>query len=153
MRLTARTICATTKGMSFHAAGDRSVYPGMKALVLLAFVTIGCLFTESLHAAAPSDSEVKTKVLGFWRSPRHEYEFKSNGKVYMLPMSPDTTKGEWSVKGGKFIWDEESYGIVTLTDKRFVYKSLSSKEGNESLILNRITAKMVGQSYNRESVK
>jgi hypothetical protein len=127
--------------------------PDMKTLVLFALLTIGGLFTESMHAAAPSDSEIKTKVLGFWRSPRHEYEFKSNGKVYMLPMSPDTTKGEWSVKGGKLIWDGEPYAIVTLNDKKLVYKSVSSKGGNESFIMNRITAKMVGQSYNRESVR
>jgi hypothetical protein len=125
----------------------------MKTLVLLACLTIGCLFTGSVQAAASSDAEIKTKLLGFWRSPRHEYEFKANGMVYMLPMSPDTTKGEWSVKGGKFVWDGESYVIVALTDKRFVYKSLSVKAGNESFILNRITAKMVGQPYNRESVK
>jgi len=128
-------------------------HPGMKTFALLALVTIGCFFTESAQAGAPSDSQLTKSLLGFWRSPRHEYEFKPNGKVYMLPMSPDATKGDWAVKGGKFYWDGEAYVIVTLDEKRFVYKSQSGKGDNGSYILNRIAAQMVGQPYNRESVK
>jgi len=124
----------------------------MKTILFLAFVTLGCLIAEPAKAA-PTDAELKKSLGGFWRSPRHEYEYKPNGKIYMLPMSPDTTKGEWTVKGGLFYQDNEPYVIVTLDDKKFVYKSKSDKGGSESYTLIRITAKMVGQPYNRESVK
>ncbi len=54
----------------------------------------------------------------------------------MLPLSPDTTKGGWTVEGGLFYWDDEPYVILTLNDKKFVYKTKSGKGGGESFTLN-----------------
>jgi hypothetical protein len=125
----------------------------MQKIVFLALITIGCLLAAPAKAGTSNDAEIQKRLLGFWRSPRHEYEFKPNGKIYMCPVSPSTTTGEWTVKDGLFFWDREAYTIVTLTDKKFVYKLRNDKSGNVSFILNRITAKMVGQPYNRESVR
>jgi hypothetical protein len=40
----------------------------------------------------------------------------------MCPRKYATTTNHWKVKDGKFYWDDDPYAIVTLTDKKFVYR-------------------------------
>ena len=120
--------------------------------IFLALIAVACLLPPPLMADARTDAGIRKKLLGFWRSPRHEYEFKSDGIVYMRPTPPCTTTDKWKVKDGHFIWGRDSYVIVSLTDKKFVYKSPSDKNG-KGYIMKKITKKMVGQSYEPSSVK
>jgi hypothetical protein len=38
-----------------------------------------------------SDAQIKQKLLGYWKSPRHGYLIKSDGIMYMLPRKYATT--------------------------------------------------------------
>jgi len=116
------------------------------------FTLIGCLLALPARSNAQTDASIRKKILGLWRSPRHEYEFMSDGVVYMLPIVPDTTTFKWHVQDGLFFWDKDPYVILTLTDKRSVYKSPSDKTPG-GYILDRITSKMVGDFYDPSSVK
>jgi len=69
-----------------------------------------------------SDPEIKQKLLGYWKSPRHGYLIKSDGVMYMLPRKYATTTNRWDVRGGRFYQDAAACEIVTLTDKKFVYR-------------------------------
>src|SRR6266566_2180678 len=69
-----------------------------------------------------SDAAIKQKLLGYWKSPRHGYLIKSDGIMYMLPRKYATTTNRWDVRGGHFYQDGGACEIVTLTDKKFVYR-------------------------------
>jgi len=72
-----------------------------------------------------SDAELKQKLIGYWSSPRHGYHIAADGIMYMCPRWAATTKNTWSVKDGKFYGGEvgdQGNTIVTLTDKKFVYR-------------------------------
>ena len=70
-----------------------------------------------------SDAEIKQKVLGYWLSPRHGYHFTADGIIYMCPRKYGTTTTmRWAVKDGRFYWDGSPHTIVTLNDKKFVYR-------------------------------
>ena len=73
-----------------------------------------------------SDPEIKQKLLGYWKSPRHGYLIKSDGIMYMLPHKDATTTNRWDVRNGKFYQDGGPYEILSLTDKKFVYRVGSS---------------------------
>jgi hypothetical protein len=53
----------------------------------------------------------------------------AGGKMYVGPRKYATTKNTWSVKDGKFCGSE----IVTLTDKKFVYREIGG-HGTATLI-------------------
>lgn len=95
----------------------------LPALVVVLVIT-------SFSAAAGdklSDSAIKQRLLGYWQSPRHGYLIKSDGIMYMCPRKYCTTTNRWDVKGGRFYQDSRSYEIVTLTDKKFVYRDTGKK--------------------------
>jgi hypothetical protein len=69
-----------------------------------------------------SDAEIKQKLIGYWSSPRHGYHIAANGIIYMCPRKHATTTFRWRVKDGKFYWDSDPHTIVTLNDKKFVYR-------------------------------
>jgi hypothetical protein len=69
-----------------------------------------------------SDAQIKQKLLGYWKSPRHGYLIKSDGIMYMLPRKYATTTNRWDVRGGRFYQSGSACEIVTLTDKKFVYR-------------------------------
>ncbi|HEU0208038.1 MAG TPA: hypothetical protein VFQ78_03580 [Candidatus Udaeobacter sp.] len=71
-----------------------------------------------------SDAEIKQKLLGYWFSPRHGYHIAADGIVYMCPRKYATTTNHWAVKDGKFYWDSDPHTIVTLNDKKFVYREI-----------------------------
>lgn len=77
-----------------------------------------------------SDAAIKQKLLGYWKSPRHAYQYKSDGVQYMLG---GTSKSRWDVKDGLYYEEGapgkvEPYDIVTLTDKVFIYRPHGSAE-------------------------
>ncbi len=74
-----------------------------------------------------SDAEIKQKLLGYWRSPRHEYHIASNGIVYMCPETHGNTTNRWDVMGGKFFWDGVPHTIVTLNNSNFVYREIGRR--------------------------
>jgi len=78
--------------------------------------------TSNDNGDRPSDSAIKQKLLGYWKSPRHGYLIKSDGIMYMLPRKYATTTNRWDVRGGRFYQDGAACEIVTLTDKKFVYR-------------------------------
>jgi hypothetical protein len=81
-----------------------------------------------------SDPEIDQKLLGYWKSPRHGYLIKSDGIMYMLPRKYATTTNRWDVRGGRFYQDGSACEIVTLTDKKFVYR-----DSRDTYILTRST--------------
>lgn len=118
-------------------------------MLFLALIAIGCLLLPPARAGE-SDAAIKQKLMGYWRSPRHEYEFTSDGVIYMLPNPPCTTTNRWDIKNGLFYWDEQPHVIVSLTKEKFVYKSLhtvAGKYGSGGYVLWRITKEMVGEPY------
>ena len=76
-----------------------------------------------------SDSQIKQKLLGYWSSPRHGYHIASDGIMYMCPRKYATTTFRWRVEDGKFYWDSDPHTIVTLNDKKFVYREQEPRAG------------------------
>ena len=92
----------------------------IKILILLLSMTSFVVAGEKM-----SDAEIKQKLIGYWSSPRHGYHIAADGILYMCPRWAATTKNTWSVKDGKFYGGEvgdQGNTIVTLTDKKFVYR-------------------------------
>jgi hypothetical protein len=92
-----------------------------------------------------SDAEIKQKVLGYWLSPRHGYHFTADGIIYMCPRKYATTTFHWAVKDGKFYWDSDPHTIITLNDKKFVYRELQPRNpgGAVTFTLTRSTKEKV----------
>lgn len=78
---------------------------------------------KSLLERNPPDSEIKAKLLGYWRSPRHDYLLKSDGTMYICP-TREGSKDKWDVKAGQFYQDGEPFKIVTFNDLEFAYQDL-----------------------------
>src|ERR1700730_17567717 len=76
-----------------------------------------------------SDAEIKQKLLGYWSNPHHGYHIAADGIMYVCPQKSSTTKYHWSVKDGKFYLSDQGHTIVTLTDKKFVYREPASSTG------------------------
>lgn len=89
---------------------------------------IVCLIIGAASAGEKlSDSVIKERVLGYWGNARHSYLIKSDGIMYMCPRDISTTTNRWEVKGGKFYLDSDPHEIITLTERKFVYRSLGPK--------------------------
>ena len=71
----------------------------------------------------PADAAIKQKLLGYWRSGRHDYLYEADGVRYMLPRPPCTTTSHWDVKGGVYLEGSKPYEIVTMTKNTFAYRS------------------------------
>jgi hypothetical protein len=81
-----------------------------------------------------SDAQIKQKLLGYWKSPRHDYHIAADGIIYMCPRKLATTTNHWAVKDGKFYWDGRPHTIVTLNDKKFVYREPAAPGGTATLL-------------------
>ena len=81
-----------------------------------------------------SDSAITQKLLGYWSSPRHGYHIAPDGIIYMCPRKYATTTNHWAVKDRKFYWDNLPHTIVTLTDKKFVYREIGGQGRTATLI-------------------
>ena len=110
----------------------------LRQFLFLAAVLI--LTSPTLNAGeTPSDAEIKTKLLGYWQSPRHAYLIEADGVVYMCPRSICTTTNRWDVKNGRFYWDSEPHEILTLDGQNFVYREVGAS--SEPYKLKRISAR------------
>jgi hypothetical protein len=98
------------------------------------FSLVASLSLPVLAGEKMSDAEIKQKVLGYWQSPRHGYHIAPDGIIYMCPRAYATTTNHWQVKGGKFYWDNEAHTIVTLNDKKFVYRGIGRQGVTFTLI-------------------
>jgi hypothetical protein len=79
-----------------------------------------------------SDAEIKQKVIGYWTFGHHGWHIAADGIAYICP---GTNKNTWSVKDGMFYWaDNVPHTILTLTDKKFVYREPASSTGTATLI-------------------
>jgi hypothetical protein len=94
---------------------------------------------KSLLDGNPPDSEIKAELLGYWRSPRHDYVLKSDGIMYMCPTREVSTKNKWDVKAGQFYQDGEGFKIVTFNDLEFAYQDF--RDDRITFTLLRITEK------------
>jgi hypothetical protein len=83
------------------------------------FLSVTCLASAGEKM---SDAEIKQKLLGYWKSPRHGYHITSDSKMYMCPRKYATTINHWDVKNGMFYEDGSPCQIVSLTNEKFVYR-------------------------------
>jgi hypothetical protein len=86
----------------------------------LTITTLSLLLSLTCLASAGekmSDAEIKQLLLGHWKSPRHGYEYKSDGYIHMLG---GTTTNRWDVRNGVYYEDSDPFDIVTLTSNKFV---------------------------------
>ena len=81
-----------------------------------------------------SDAEIKQILLGYWSSPRHGYHIAADGIIYMCPRKYATTTNRWAVKDGRFYWGGGPHTIVTLNDKKFVYRQIGGEGRTATLI-------------------
>lgn len=96
----------------------------MRKLILLS--TAIASFIMGGSALAESDAQLKTKLLGYWLSPRHAYLIQADGLMRMCPTTgpnPATTTNHWDVRNGMFYQDENAYKIVKFTKTEFDYAS------------------------------
>ena len=101
--------------------GMKHVFSFLALATVLAFTSFSAVAGDKL-----SDTQIKSKLLGYWQSPRHAYLIQANGIVYMCPRSICTTTNRWYVKGGLFYWDSAPHEILTLTGKTFVYREVGA---------------------------
>lgn len=104
----------------------------MKSKLLLLSLT--AINIVAIASEKMSDAEIKQKLLGYWSSPRHGYHIASDGIIYMCPRKYATTTNHWKVKDGTFYWDNLPHTIVTLTDKKFVYREIGGHRNTATLI-------------------
>jgi hypothetical protein len=76
---------------------------------------------------AQGDVQIKSKLLGYWMSPRHGYLIQANGLMRMRPtVGPNhaTMTNRWDVRNGMFYQDGEPYKIVKFTQSEFDYEAV-----------------------------
>ena len=80
---------------------------------------------EIMRHPAPSDAAaLSRRMVGKWRSPRHDYIYRRNGTWSMLPVEPDTTNGTWHFEGNvqveTNILGTYRYTTLLLTDEDYI---------------------------------
>jgi hypothetical protein len=103
-------------------------------LTLTTLSLLLCITCFSAAGEKMSDAQIKQKLLGFWSSPRHGYHIAADGIIYMCPRKDATTTDRWGVKNGIFYWDNLPHTIVTLNDKKFVYREVGGRDTTFTLI-------------------
>lgn len=101
---------------------------GPRKLILLAAAIAS--FIVGGYALAESDAQLKTKILGYWMSPRHAYLIQADGLMRMCPTTgpnPATTANHWNIRNGMFYQDANAYKIVKLTKTEFDSTMLPGK--------------------------
>jgi hypothetical protein len=81
-----------------------------------------CVTSFAAAGEKMSDAQIKQKLLGYWKSPRHAYEYTSDGIMHMLG---GTTTSHWDVRNGVYYEGSYTCDIITLTNSRFVYRDRS----------------------------
>ena len=98
---------------------DRYFFDGTVEPLNLRVINDWKVSTTKSNGDKPADSAIKQKVLGYWKFPKAVCYIAAGGKMYVGPRKYATTTFQWSVKDGKFYWDNLPHTIVTLTDKKF----------------------------------
>jgi hypothetical protein len=79
-----------------------------------------CSLTTAAMADTASDAAMKRKLLGYWKSGRHSYLFKSDGICYMVE---GTTTYHWDIRDGVYYVEAKPYEIMSLNGNEFEYRS------------------------------
>jgi hypothetical protein len=108
-----------------------------KALIILSAVA-SLIMTG--YAYSQSDAQIKSKLLGYWMSPRHGYLIQANGFMRMCPTTgPNRARvvSRWDVRSGIFYQDNEPNKIVKLTSSEFDYEAMkgSGVQDNGNFVL------------------
>ena len=94
------------------------------------------LFVPVIALALPDDATLSRLLIGTWKGPRHETQYRADG-TWMLdpPDEGDNTHGKWRIEHGKLIetWrftDESSDStsteeIIELSEKTFRSRIIS----------------------------
>jgi hypothetical protein len=80
-------------------------------------------------ALSDTDSKTLTALLiGDWESPRHDYRFRTDGTLIMLPDEEGATNSAWRIEGNQYFDGAaveapkmEQYTIILLTKRDFVF--------------------------------
>src|ERR1700730_1338330 len=97
----------------------------MRKLILILTAAASLIIAD--YAQAQSDAQIKSKLLGYWMSPRHGYLIQANGLMRMCATTGPhhaTTVNRWDVRNGIFYQDDEPYKIVKLTKAEFDYEAM-----------------------------
>jgi len=94
-----------------------------------------------IQANSATDSALKQKLPGYWKSPRHAYFYSKDGSMQMVNGDP---KNKWNIVNGVYHELEDDgraydYDIITLTDDKFVYRSRG--DNPTTFTLSRISQK------------
>jgi len=86
---------------------------------------------EIKQRPAPADSDSKAlsnRLVGKWRSPRHDYLYRADGTWTMLPVEPDITHGTWRIAGNQYFDTAASdppqtrqYTVILIGRRDFVF--------------------------------
>ena len=80
------------------------------------------------HPAPPDTATYTRRIVGKWRSPRHDYLYRADGTLTMLPVEPDSHWEDWRIDGNKLFQafsDQpdrfREYTIILLTTHWLVF--------------------------------
>ena len=78
--------------------------------------------------APPATATYVRRIVGKWRSPRHDYLYRANGTFTILPVEPDSRWDRWRIDGNRLFQafsDQpdkfHEYTIILLTDEWLVF--------------------------------
>jgi hypothetical protein len=121
----------------------------LKRLVVMprAFV-VAALVLPNIALALPDDATLTRLLVGAWKGPRHETEYRADGSWILDPPDEgDNTRGKWRIEHGRLIetWrftdeTEDSSSveeISELTQEIFKFRTVSQEEPGrpEGLVL------------------
>jgi hypothetical protein len=92
-------------------------------------IAVAALVLGTGVAGRANDTQLKSAIVGYWESPRHDYWFQAGGIVRMCPTTgpdPATTTESWTVKGGVLYWLGPNK-ILSLDSHKIVFRD---QEGN-----------------------
>jgi len=75
---------------------------------------------SNMAESQSTDAVLKQRLLGYWHGPRYVFLYKPDGTF--RPIGREGEKSQWDIKNGTYYEDGVSCQIVTLTDKKFVYR-------------------------------
>jgi len=102
---------------NFSGRHDDAINTMQTKLIRSAMVlTLICTLTTGAAADTASDAALRRKVLGYWKTGRHAYLFKSDGIRYMVGGTPTR---HWDIRGGVYYEDGKPYKISKLNEKEF----------------------------------
>ena len=105
----------------------------MRKVVLV--LAIGFTVLGAQAQSRLSDSQIVSRLVGCWKSPRVLYDIQCDGVMTSRwPVYPVPTNHTWAVRDGIFYQDGEPYQILVVDDWHFIYQSY----GGRVIILFRV---------------